>query len=181
MDALNTVSHQGYGLSGTTGASVTLLRPMTVSLLLSTVLLASTARWASADPLRKERTHATEQKQVNALRQREQLEDLKRALELKQTQWQLDRLRQQEASRPGLAAQPRAQQLHETQRQLDQLKLEQQRHHVQQELKLHDIAREPNPLRRQEQRRELQRQQHMQFLQEQSRTRLMQQELNRLR
>jgi hypothetical protein len=102
-------------------------------------------------------------------------------LELHQTQRQLNKLRQQDASRPGLAAQPRAQQLHETQRQLDQLKLEQQLHRVQHELKLNDIAREHHPLRRQEQLRELQLQQHIQFLQDQSRTKLMQQDLNRLR
>ena len=156
-----------------------LLRPVTASLLLSTVLLASPARWAAADPLRKARTHATQQKHVNELSQREQLEHLKRALELHQTQRQLDQLRQQAASRPGLAAQPRAQQLNETQKQLDQLKLEQQRNRVQHELKLNDIEREHNPLRRQEQIRELQLQQQMQFLQDQSRTKLMQQDLNR--
>src|SRR6266478_8488756 len=106
------------------------------SLLLSTFLLAHTARWAATDPLRQERTQATQQQQVNELSQREQLENLKRALELHQTQRQLDQLRQQEASCPGLAAQPRAQQLNETQRQLDQLKLEQQLNRVQQDLKL---------------------------------------------
>jgi hypothetical protein len=160
---------------------VKLLRPVIVSLLLSTVLLAPPARWAAADQLRKERTHATQQKHVNELSQREQLEYLKRALELHQTQRQLDQLRQQEASRPGLAPQPRAQQLNETQKQLDQLKLEQQLNRVQQELQLNDIEREHNPLRRQEQIRALQLQQQMQFLQDQSRTKLMQQDLNRLR
>jgi hypothetical protein len=108
-------------------------------------------------------------------------QNLKRAQELTQAQRQLDQLRQQEASRPGLAAQPRAQQLNETQRQLDQLKLEQQLKSLQHELKLNQIEREANPLRRQEQLRELQLQQQMQFLQDQSRTKLMQQDLNRLR
>src|SRR5256712_14049633 len=56
----------------------------------------------------------------------------------------LPRLRHQAASRPGLAAQPRAQQLNETQRQLDQLKLEQQLHRVQHELQLNHIEREHN-------------------------------------
>jgi hypothetical protein len=158
---------------------VQLLRPVTASLLLSTVLLASTARWAAADPLRKEWRRATQQKQINELNQREQLEYLKRAQELTQTQRQLDQLRQQEASHPGLAAQPRAQQLHETQKQLDQLKLEQQFNRMQHELQLNQIEREHNPLRRQEQIRELQLQQQIQSLQEQSRTKLLQQELNR--
>jgi hypothetical protein len=163
------------------GAPVTLLRPVTASLLLSTLLLAPTARWAATDPLRQTRTQATQQEQVNALHQREQLEHLKRAQELNKTQRQLDKLRHQETSRPGLAAQPRAQQLNETQRQLDQLKLEQQLNRVQHELKLNHIEREHNPFRRQEQIRELQFQQHMQFLQDQSRTKLMQQKLNRVR
>jgi len=52
---------------------------------------------------------------------------------------------------------------------------------VQQELQLNHIEREPNLLRRQEQLRDLQLQQQMQFLQDQSRTKLMQQDLNRLR
>jgi hypothetical protein len=160
---------------------VKLPRPVIASLLLFTFLLASTARWAATDPLRKEWTHATQQAQVNELSQREQLAHLKRALELNQTQRQLDQLRHQGASRPGLAAQPPAQQLNETQRRLDQLKLEQQLHRVQQELKLNEIEREHNPFRRQEQLRALQLQQQMQFLQDQSRTQLMQQELNRLR
>jgi hypothetical protein len=163
------------------GAPVQLFRPVTASLLLSTVLLVPTARWAAADPLRQERTHATQQKQVNGLSQREQLEDLKRAQDLTHTHRQLDQLRQQEARRPGLAAQPRAQQLNETQKQLDQLKLEQQLNRVQQELKLNDIAREPHLVRRRNQIRELQLQQQMQFLQDQSRTKLMQQDLDRLR
>src|SRR5207302_455586 len=94
------------------------------SLLLSTFLLAPTARWAAADPLRKARTQATQQAQVNEFHQREQLEHLNRAQELNETQRQLDQLRHLEASRPGLAAQPRAQQLNETQRQLDQFQLE---------------------------------------------------------
>jgi hypothetical protein len=145
------------------------------------VLLASTARWAATNPLRQGRTHATQQHHVNALTQREQLEDLKRVQDLKQTQRQLDQLRHQAASRPGLAAQPRAQQLHETQKQLDQLKLEQQLHRVQHDLKLNEIAREPPSLRRQQQIRELELQQQMQFLQDQSRTKLLQQDLNRLR
>jgi hypothetical protein len=160
---------------------VTLLRPVPASLLLSIVLLAPTARWAATDPLRHERTYATQQKQINELSQREQLEHLKRAQDLSQTQRQLDQLRNQAASRSDLAAQPRAQQLNETQKQLDQLKLEQQLHRVQQDLKLNEIAREPNPFRRQKQIRELELQQQMQFLQEQSRTKLMQQDLNRLR
>jgi hypothetical protein len=134
---------------------VKLLRPVTASLLLSTLLLASTARWAATDPLRKERTQATQQQQVNELTQREQLEHLNRALELNQTQRQLDQLRQQEASRPGLAAQPRAQQLNETQKQLDQLTLEQQLNRGQHELKLHQIEWEQHPFRRREQIREL--------------------------
>jgi hypothetical protein len=163
------------------GMPVKLLRPVTASLLLSTLLLASTARWAATDQLRKERTQATQQKQVNEFYQREQLENLKRALELNQTQRQLDQLRQQEASRPGLASQSRAQQLNETQKQLDQLNLEQQLNRVQQGLKLNEIEREQNPLRRQEQLRELQLQQQIQSLQDQSRTKLMQQDLNRLR
>ena len=62
-----------------------LLRPVTANLLLFTFLLAPTARWAVADPLRKERTHATQQKQVNELNQREQLENLKRAQESART------------------------------------------------------------------------------------------------
>jgi hypothetical protein len=144
-------------------------------------LLAHTARWAATDPLRQERTHAIQRQHVNELTQRAQLEDLKRAQDLKQTQRQFDQLRHQAASHPGLAAQPRAQQLHETQKQLDQLKLEQQLNRVQQDLKLNDIAREPHPLRRQQQIRELELQQQMQFLQDQSRTKLMQQDLNRLR
>jgi len=160
---------------------VKLLRPVTASLLLSTVLLAHTASWAVADPLRKEWTHATQQKQINALQQREQLDNLNRALELNQTQRQFDQLWQQEASRPGLAAQPRAQQLNETQKQLDQLQLEQQLNRVQHELQMNQIEREQNSFRRQEQIRELQLQQQMQFLQDQSRTKLMQQELNRVR
>jgi hypothetical protein len=52
---------------------------------------------------------------------------------------------------------------------------------VQQDLKLNAIEREPNPLRRQQQLRELELQQQMQFLQDQSRPKLMQQDLNRLR
>jgi len=52
---------------------------------------------------------------------------------------------------------------------------------VQHELKLNQMERESNPLRRQEQLRDLQLQQQMQFLQDQSRTKLMQQDLNRLR
>jgi hypothetical protein len=160
---------------------VKLLRPVTASLLLSTFLLTHTARWAATDPLRKERTQATQQEQLNELYQRAQLEALKRAQELTHTQRQLDQLRQQEASRPGLAAQPRAQQLNETQKQLDHLKLEQQLNRVQHELQMNHIEREQNPLRRKEQIRELQLQQQMQFLQDQSRTKLMQQDLNRLR
>ena len=156
-----------------------LLRPVIASLLLSTLLLASTARWAATDQLRKEWTQATQQKQVNELSQREQLDHFKRALELHQTQGQLDQLRQQEASRPGLAAPPRTQQLSETQRQLDQLKLEQQLNGVQHELKLNEIAREHNPFRRQKKIKELKLQQQIQFLQDQSRTKLMQQNLNR--
>ena len=158
-----------------------LLRLVTARLLLAIFLLAPTARWAAADQLRKARTHATQQAQVNALHQHAQLEHLQRAQELTQTQKQLDQLRQQEASRPDLAAQPHAQQLSETQKQLDQLKLEQQLNRVQQELKLHAIEREQNSLRRQEQLRELQLQQQMQFLQEQSRTQRMQQDLNSFR
>jgi len=160
---------------------VNLLRPVTASLLLSTFLLASSARWVATDPLRKEWTQAIQQQQVNELYQREQLDYLNRALELNQAQRQLDQLRQQEAGRPGLAAPPRAQQLSETQKQLDQLKLEQQLNRVQQELKLDQIQREQSPFRRQQQIRELQLQQQMQFLQEQSRTHHMQQEINRLR
>jgi len=173
------------GCDRSVGRRTTALPPFLVRtlpdprLLLSTVLLASTARWAATEPLRKEWTQATQQKQVNELYQREQLEHLTRAQELNQTQRQLDQLRQQEANRPGVAAQPRAQQLHETQKQLDQLKLEQQLNRVQHELKLNEIAREQHPFRRQEQIRELQLQQHMQFLQDQSRTKLMQQNLNR--
>jgi hypothetical protein len=154
---------------------------VTARLLLSTLLLAPTARWAAADPLRTERTPATQQAQVNELRQREPLEHLKRAQELTHTQRQLDQLRHQAASRPGLAAPLRVQQLHETQRQLDQLKLEQQLKGVQHELNMHHIEREHNPWRRQEQLRELQLQQQMQFLQDQSRTHQLQQDLNRLR
>jgi len=160
---------------------VILLRPVAASLLLSTLLLAQTARWGATAPLRPARTHATQQQQLNTLSQREQLEHLNSAMELDQTQRQLDQLRHQEAIRPGLPAPPRVQQLHETQKQLDQLKLEQQLNRVQQELKLNEIERQQNPLRRQEQIRELQLQQQMQFLQDQSRTKLMQQELNRLR
>jgi hypothetical protein len=52
---------------------------------------------------------------------------------------------------------------------------------VQQDLKLNEIEREQNPFRRQKQIRELELQQQMQFLQDQSRTKLMQQDLNRLR
>ena len=89
-------------------------------------------------------------------------------------------LRQQEASRPNLAAPLREQQLNETQRQLNQLQQEQQLNRLQQELQLNHIEREHNPLR-QEQLRELQLQQQMQSLQEQSRTKLMQQDLNRSR
>jgi len=159
---------------------VKLLRPVTASLLLSTFLLASTARWAATDPLRQERTHAIQQEHVNGLNQRKQLDNLQRAQELTQTQRQLDQLRNQAAS-PGLAAQPRVQQLNETQKQLDQLKLEQQLNRVQQDLKLNEIEREQNPFRRQKQIRELELQQQMQFLQDQSRTKLMQQDLNRLR
>ena len=125
--------------------AVTLLRSVTTSLLLSILLLAHTARWAATDPLRQERTHANQQKQVNELTQREQLEALQRAQDLNQTQRQLDQLRNQAASRPGLAAQPRAQQLNETQKRLDQLQLEQQLNRVQQDLKLNEIEREPNP------------------------------------
>ena len=158
-----------------------LLKPVTASLLLSTVLLASPARWAAADPLRPERPHAIQQQQVNELNQREQLDNLNRAQELSQTQRQLDQLRNQAGSRPGLAAQLREQQLNETQKQLDQLKNDQQRSQLQYELKLNDIARAHNPFRRQEQLRDLQLQQQMQFLQDQSRTKLMQQDLNRLR
>jgi hypothetical protein len=163
------------------GTPVKLLRPITVSLLLSIILLASTARWAAANPLRKEWTHATQQKQVNELDQREQLDNLNRTLELNQTQRQLDQLRNLAGSRPDLAAQPRAQQLNETQKQLDQLQLEQQLNRVQHELNMNQIEREHNSFRRQEQIRELQLQQQMQFLQDQSRTKLMQQDLNRLR
>ena len=158
-----------------------LLKPVTISLLLSTLLFASTARCAAADPLRQERTRATQQAQTNELYQRQQLENLNRDQELTQTQRQLDQLRQQEASRPGVAVQPRAQQLNETQKQLDQLKLEQQLNRVQHELKLNEIEREHNPFRRQEKIKELKLQQHMQYLQDQSRTKLMQQDLNRLR
>ena len=158
-----------------------LLRLVTTRLLLATCLLAHNAPWAAADPLRQERMPATQQKHINELDQREQLDNLNRAQELRQTQRQLDQLRQQEARRPGLAAQPRAQQLHETQKQLDQLKLEQQLNRVKQELKLHEIAREQHPVRRQEQIRALQLQQQIQFLQDQSRTKLIQQDLNRLR
>src|SRR5215475_14322396 len=122
------------------GAPVTLLRPVTASLLLSIFLLAHTARWAATDPLRPERTHATQQQHVNELSQREQLEDLKRAQELDQTQRQLDQLRNQAASRPGLAAQPRAQQLHETQKQLDRLQLEQQLNRIPTVCPSHDSA-----------------------------------------
>jgi hypothetical protein len=43
------------------GALVTLLRPVTASLLLSIGLLAHTARWAATDPLRQEWTHSTQQ------------------------------------------------------------------------------------------------------------------------
>ena len=157
-----------------------LLRPVTARLLLCTLLLASPARWAATDPLRKEWTHAIQQQHINELNQREQLDNLNRALALNQTQRQLDKLRNQ-AANPGLAAQPRAQQLHETQKQLDQLQLAQQLNRVQQDLKLNEIERELNPLRRQKQLRDLELQQHMQFLQEQSRTKLMQQDLNRLR
>jgi len=160
---------------------VKLLKPVTISLLLSTLLFASTARCAAADPLRQERTRAAQQAQTNELYQRQQLENLNRDQELTQTQRQLDQLRQQEASRPGVAVQPRAQQLNETQKQLDQLKLEQQLNRVQHELKLNEIAREQHSFRRQEQIRELQLQQQMQFLQDQSRTKLMQQDLNRVR
>jgi hypothetical protein len=64
---------------------------------------------------------------------------------------------------------------------LDQLKLEQQLNRVQQDLQLHAIEREPNPLRRQQQIRDLELQQHMQFLQDKSRTRRMQRDLDRLR
>src|SRR5262245_47095232 len=174
-------SASNFAGSANRGAPVTPLRPVTASLLLSMFLLAHTARWAATDPLRQEWAHATQQQQVNELSQREQLEDLHRTQDLKHTQRQLDQLRNQAASRPGLAAQPRAQQLHETQKQLDQLKLEQQLHRVQQDLKLNDIAREPNPWRRQQQLREFELQQQMQFLQDQSRPKLMQQALNRLR
>jgi hypothetical protein len=160
---------------------VTLLRPVTASLLLSTVLLASPARWATTDPLRQERTHAIQEAHVNELNQREQLEALKRAQNLNHTQRQLDQLRHQAASRSGPAAQPRAQQLHETQKQLDQLKLEQQLQRVQHELQLNHIEREHNPWRRQDQLRALELQQQLQFQQEQSRIKLLQQELNRLR
>ena len=52
---------------------------------------------------------------------------------------------------------------------------------MQQDLKLHEIEREPNPFHRQKQLRELELQQQMQFLQDQSRTKLMQQDINRLR
>ena len=83
-----------------------LLRFITVSLLLSTFLLSSTARWAATDPLRQERTQATQQKHVNELSQREQLEHLQRTQELTQTQRQLDQLRQQAASRPDLRGYP---------------------------------------------------------------------------
>ena len=158
-----------------------LLRPVPASLLLSTFLLAHTALWAATDQLRNEPTPATQQEQVDELHQRTQLENLKRAQELNQTQRQLDQLRQQDSSRPGLAAQPREQQLNQTQRQLDQLKHEQQLNRVQHELKMNQIEREQNQFRRQEQIRELQLQQQMQFLQDQSRTKLMQQDLNRLR
>ena len=157
-----------------------LLKPVTISLLLSTLLFASTARCAAADPLRQERTRATQQAQTNELYQRQQLENLNRDQELTQTQRQLDQLRQQEASRPNLAAPLREQQLNETQRQLNQLQQEQQLNRLQQELQLNHIEWEHNPLR-QEQLRELQLQQQMQSLQEQSRTKLMQQDLNRLR
>jgi hypothetical protein len=46
---------------------------------------------------------------------------------------------------------------------------------------MNQIELEQSPFRRQEQIRELQLQQQMQFLQDQSRTKLMQQDLNRLR
>ena len=157
-----------------------LLMPVPASLLLSTFLLAHTALWAATDQLRNEPTPATQQEQVDELHQRTQLENLKRAQELNQTQRQLDQLRQQEASRPNLAAPLREQKLNETQRQLNQLQQEQQLNRLQQELQLNHIEREHNPLR-QEQLRELQLQQQMQSLQEQSRTKLMQQDLNRLR
>jgi len=158
---------------------VHLFRPMTARLLLSTVLLASTARWAATDQRRQERTRATQQAHVNALTQRAQLERLNRALALHHTQRQLDQRRLQAAS-PGIAAHARAQ-CNETQKQLDQHTLEQQLQRVQQDLKLHAIAREHNPLRRQQQISELALQQHMQCLQEQSRTQWMQQQLNRFR
>jgi hypothetical protein len=83
---------------------VKLFRFMTVSLLLSTFLLSSTARWAATDPLRQERTQATQQKQINELDQREQLDNLNRGQELSQTQRQLDLLRQQAVNRSGPAA-----------------------------------------------------------------------------
>ena len=66
-----------------------LLRPVTARLLLSTLLLAPTARWAATAQLRQERTPATQQAHVNDLQQREQLENLQRAQELTQTQRQL--------------------------------------------------------------------------------------------
>ena len=160
---------------------MTLLRPVTASLLLATCVLAPTALWAATDQLRKVQARATQQAQVNALYQREQLEQLQRTQTLTQTYRQLDQLRPQAARRSGLAAQLREQQLNEVHRQLDQLKLEQQLQRVQHELKLNHIEREQNPFRRQKQIQELQLQQQMQFLQDQSRTKLMQQDLNRLR
>jgi len=144
---------------------VHLLRPVTGRLLLSTVLLVSTARWAATDQRRQERMRATQQAHVNALTQRAQRARLNRALELQHTQRQRDQRRHQAAS-PGIAAHARAQRLNETQKQLDQLTLEQQLHRVQQDLKLNAIAREHNPLRRQQQISELARQQHMQCLAE---------------
>jgi hypothetical protein len=63
---------------------VKLLKPVTISLLLSTLLFAPTARCAAADQLRQERTRATQQAQTNELYQRQQLENLNRDQELNQ-------------------------------------------------------------------------------------------------
>src|SRR5215471_386212 len=81
------------------GVPVKLLRPVTVSLLLSTLLLVPTARWAATEPLRKARTPVTQQEQINEITQREQLENLQRAQELNETQKQLGQLRDQAVSR----------------------------------------------------------------------------------
>src|SRR5262249_18833452 len=131
------------------GEPVTLLRPVTACLLLVILLLAHTALGAATEHLRKARTHATQQEQVNELSQREQPEHLQRAQELHQTQRQLDQLRDQDARRPGRAAPLREQQLNQTQRQLDQLKQEQQLQRLQYELQMNQLEREHNPFRRQ--------------------------------